>query len=365
MSTDTANQETSEGAPVEPDHVWDPNVAYKRLADGNEEALSQRLYLAAERYSRAPPGHLSLTEMRQVIAGDGAAFSKHQGHLTACEYCAGLKDTLTPSAEEREAFESLVRSHKRPIHSSREPVVALPSAKNRARWVFPFLGGAIAASTALSLYWYRDSDRISATRPAMTCASGDTTCTSGLHIMKSSRSWKNALADTNENWAAVSQNCTAKTGDKQPCELLAAGAQLQAANGAEKSTPAAKVVLAALQGYSFSPAVEDRIMDALHTDEASNEAERRQLEQQLQKLIVQTRLSGSAASKDEAAYAQLAKLHFETGDSFRGYESLSHYVALNSPAAGKALMFGLVEPLKDQQKDLPEKSSVEAKISEK
>jgi hypothetical protein len=299
--------------------------------------------------------------MQRVIAGDEADLAKHQEHLSLCDYCAGLKATLTPSPEEREAFESLVSSHERPINSPREQA-ALPIAKKRTRWVFPFLGGALAASIALGVYWYRDSNRGSATQLAMTCASGDSTCASGLDLMKSSQSWKNALADNNENWTAVSQNCTAKTGDKEPCELLAAGAQLQAANGAEKSAPATKVVLAALQGYDFSPAVEERIKDALHTGEASNESQRRRLERQLQILIVQTGASAGSDSKNESAYAELAKLHFETGDSIRGYESLSHYVALNSPAAGKALTLGLVEPLKVHERTLP---NYDTKVSNK
>jgi hypothetical protein len=80
----------------EPEHVWDPRVAYSRLADGDAEALTKRLRQAAERYAAAPAGHLSLAQLGRLTTCSDSAAAEHRAHLAICDYCTELKNTLYP-----------------------------------------------------------------------------------------------------------------------------------------------------------------------------------------------------------------------------------------------------------------------------
>ncbi len=334
MNPTTDRNSSATAAPAE-GRDWDPAAALKRLAGDDIDGFTARLYRAAEAYARAPAGHLSFEEMQGVVAGDPELITKHAEHLEACGYCAGLRATHTPSEEEKHAYSELVKRYERPSpKGTPERPAPRPVEPARLRWgsPLPAWGAALAAAAVvggLGLSFFAGSAFQRAQTPEPTFIAYD-------HVYPAPPP---NVADMKPDWAGVRQNCTEQSGQKQGCDLLAAAAELQVANGTKKSQAAAPVVVAALQSSGVSPSVVGHVKSALDTHTATDVHVR-----DLAKKDIETTLA--AAQNDPAVYLQLAKLRFQTGDSVHGFESLSQYVASDNAAAGKALQIGFVEPVR-------------------
>jgi hypothetical protein len=146
------------------------------------------------------------------------------------------------------------------------------------------------------------------------------------------------VPDVRTDWKNVTASCTLQSGQRQSCDLLASAAQLQLASVRNTSQQAAPVVVAALRSSGVSPSVVTHVEGALDTRPAPSTKTHEELKA--------LEASLNTAQVNPTLYLELAKLRFANGDTLKGYESLTSYVATDNAAAGKALRLGFVEPIK-------------------
>lgn len=314
---------------------WDPDAALRRLAGGDTESLKARLRQAAQAYAQAPREHLSFEAMQDVVAGDPRALDKYSQHLDVCEYCAGLREAMSPTPAGERAFGELVQNYERPPHVPTQPkAVRRPFFGGLSEWAAMAAGVALLGFTfMMGSYQGRHAVRGGAV-PVLTQQAPVHEDVVRIQVPDIQTDWKN-----------VSAGCTQQSGQKQGCDLLASAAQLQLASLHGASQPAVPIVVAALERSGVSAPVVTHVEGVLATPpppSADTHGRLQALEDSL-----------TARPKDPALYLELARLRFANGEPVKGFESLSSYVSADNPAAGKALLLGFVEPLKTAQAHRP------------
>jgi hypothetical protein len=333
-------QTDSKTEPAPPSHCdWDPIAALEELTGGDAEGFMSRLHQAAETYARAPQDHLSFEEIQGVAAGDSQRIQRHAAHLEACEYCAGLRETLAPTPAAQHAFSTLVESYERPTVEDERTAACKSTPGKLTRWLteLPAWGGALAAVAAAGVvalsflfgFVYQNAHYSRLDDPEIAASQS---LVIGV----------NAVA-LEHNWTDIRRDCAQQSAQRETCDLLASAAELQLAYGENKSRAAGPVVLAALQKAPVSEPVIIHVKGALDTRPATDPKTRERLRQEIQALL-------AGHVKDRApppeTWITAAKLQFQAGESVAGFESLVHYVATDNTDTARALKVGFVDPIK-------------------
>ena len=341
------NRKTPDPAP--PARDWDPEAAFARLADGDVEGLTARLHQAAEVYARSPAGHLSFEEMQRVVAADPVQLERHAGHLEICEYCAGLRETLTNPEADRRAFAEVVGVYERPavdpgLETGRTEPVRRPR-RTRWRWLEP-LADLLPTLPA----WTRPVAAAAGIVVLVAAIPG--AYVGGLahqrhtdeSVLLASRLEEPAprlaalIGEPKPDWDRIREDCTRQSGEKESCGYFAEAARLEIAHDPDKTDAIAPIVVAGLRSSGVSPAVIEHVQSALDTRPAEDAVAR-------VRGYLALKAALASRNKDADAHLKVARLRFETGSPVQGYESLVYYVSADNAAAGKALTAGFVEPV--------------------